>query len=210
MDIVDPAVDRYLRDLASPRDPILREMELVAAERDFPIVGPIVGRLLQLLCRAIRARRVIELGSGFGYSAYWLARGVGPAGRVVLTERSPEEGAEALEYLRRGGLAERVQLEIGDALEVIERIGGEFDLVFNDIDKADYPLVFDRAAAALRPGGLLVSDNMLWFGAVLDPEDNDAETRGIRELTRLLHESDEFDTVLLPIRDGVTVSTYRA
>jgi len=210
VDIVDPAVDRYLRNLASPRDPILREMELVAAERDFPIVGPVVGRLLQLLCRAIRARRVIELGSGFGYSAYWLARGVGPSGRVVLTERSPEQAAQAVEFLRRGGLAERVQIEVGDALEVIERIGGEFDLVFNDIDKADYPFVFERAAAALRPGGLLVSDNMLWFGAVLEEQATDPETRGIRELTRLLHDSDEFDTVLLPIRDGVTVSTYRA
>jgi predicted O-methyltransferase YrrM len=210
VDIVDPAVDRYLRDLAGPRDPILREMELLAAEREFPIVGPIVGRLLQVLCRAIRARRVIDLGSGFGYSAYWLARGVGPAGRVVLTEKSPDQASQALDFLRRGGLAERVQIEVGDALDVIQRIGGEFDLVFNDIDKADYPRVFDRAAAALRPGGLLVSDNMLWFGAVLEERAADPETRGIRELTRLLHESDEFDTVLLPIRDGVTVSTYRS
>lgn len=210
MDIVDPAVDRYVRDLAGPRDPILREMELLAAERDFPIVGPIVGRLLQVLCRAIRARRVIELGSGFGYSAYWLARGVGPEGSVVLTEKSPEQASLALDFLRRGGLGHRVRIEVGDALEVIERIGGEFDLVFNDIDKVDYPRVFDRAAAALRPGGLLVSDNMLWFGAVLEERADDPETRGIRELTRLLHESDEFDTVLLPIRDGVTVSTYRA
>ena len=209
MDIVDPAVDRYLRDLTSPRDPILREMELLAAEREFPIVGPIVGRLLQVLCRAIRARRVIELGSGFGYSAFWLARGVGPDGRVVLTERSPGQAAQAIEFLRRAGFAERVQIEVGDALEAIERVGGEFDLVFNDIDKAEYPLVYDRAAAALRPGGLLVSDNMLWFGKVLEQAE-DPETRGIRELTRLLHESEEFDTVLLPIRDGVTVSTYRA
>jgi len=210
VDIVDPAVDRYLRDLVSPRDPILREMELLAAEREFPIVGPVVGRLLQLLCRAIRARRVIELGSGFGYSAFWLARGVGSSGKVVLTERSPAQAAQAVEFLRRGGLAERVQVEVGDALDVIERVGGEFDLVFNDIDKADYPLVYDRAAAALRPGGLLVSDNMLWFGKVLEAHADDPETCGIRELTRLLHESDEFDTVLLPIRDGVTVSSYRA
>jgi len=210
VDIVDPAVDRYLRDLASPQDPILREMELVAAERGFPIVGPVVGRLLQLLCRAIRARRVIELGSGFGYSAYWLARGVGPGGEVVLTEHSAEQAAQAQDYLRRGRLDDRVRIHVGDALETIESIGGQFDLVFNDIDKEDYPRVFDRASAALRPGGLLVSDNMLWFGTVLEPNAADPSTRGVQELTRLLHESDEFDTVLLPIRDGVTVSTYRA
>jgi predicted O-methyltransferase YrrM len=210
VDLVDPAVDRYVRDLASPDDPILREMELVAAERDFPIVGPVVGRLLQVLCRAIRARRVIELGSGFGYSAYWLARGVGPGGEVVLTEHSAEQANQALAYLRRGGLAERVRIEVGDALATIERLRGPFDLVFNDIDKEDYPRVLDLAAAVLRPGGLLVSDNMLWFGAVLEPNAADPSTRGIQELTRRLHESDEFDTVLLPIRDGVTVSTYRA
>jgi predicted O-methyltransferase YrrM len=210
MDIVDPAVDRYLHELANPRDPVLREMEVVAAERSFPIVGPAVGRLLYFLARTIRARRVIELGSGFGYSAYWFARAVGPDGRVVLTDRDRSRADEAARFLERGGLAERVRVEIGDALEIIDRIGGQFDIVFNDIDKAAYPLVLEKAAAALRPGGLLISDNMLWFGAVLDESSDDAATRGVRELTRQLYASDEFETVLIPIRDGVTVSTYRA
>lgn len=210
MDIVDPAVDRYLHELANPEDPVLREMEVLAAERSFPIVGPSVGRLLHLLARAIGARRVIELGSGFGYSAYWFARAVGPRGEVVLTEGDPERAAEAAEFLERGGLLDRVRIEVGDALEILDRIGGEFDIVFNDIDKEDYPRVFDAAAAALRPGGLLISDNMLWFGTVLDREPREASTRGVKELTRLLMESDDFETVLLPVRDGVTVSIYGA
>jgi len=210
MDIVDPAIDRYLHGLANPRDPILREMEVLAAERKFPIVGPAVGRLLFVLARAIRARRVIELGSGFGYSAYWFARAMEPGSTVILTEGDEQRAADAASFLERGGLGDRARIEIGDGLEIIDRIGGEFDIVFNDIDKKDYPLVLEKAAAALRPGGLLICDNMLWFGTVLDDECQDPPARGVKELTRRLYESEEFDTVLIPIRDGVTVSTYRS
>ena len=208
MDITDPAIDLYLHELASPDDPVLREMELLGAERSFPIVGPQVGRLLSVLAQAVSARRVIELGSGFGYSAYWFARAVGPEGQVILTEQSPERAAEARGFLERGGLLDRVRIEVGDGLEIVDRVGGEFDVVFNDIDKERYPQVLDKAAAALRPGGLLISDNMLWFGSVLDDPPVDASTQGVCELTRLLYESDDFRTVLIPLRDGVSVSIY--
>lgn len=210
MDIIHPDIDRYLHELANPRDEVLREMEVLAAERSFPIVGPQVGRLLCVLARAVGARRVIELGSGFGYSAYWFARAVGPEGRVVLTEGVPERAAEAEKFLTRGGFRDRVQIEVGDGLEIIDRIGGQFDIVFNDVDKESYPKVPEKAAAALRPGGLLISDNMLWFGTVLEDRAEQPSTRGVKELTRILHESDEFETVLIPLRDGITVSTYRA
>jgi predicted O-methyltransferase YrrM len=209
MDIIHPEIERYLHELANPRDPVLREMEVVAAERSFPIVGPQVGRLLYLLARCIGARRVIELGSGFGYSAYWFARAVGPQGQVVLTEGSPDRAAEARDFLERGGLASRVRVEVGDALEILERLGGQYDIVFNDIDKEDYPRVLEPAAAALRPGGLLISDNMLWFGTVLESGDVQPTTRGVQELTRRLYASEEFETVLIPLRDGVSVSLYR-
>jgi len=210
MDIVDPAIDRYLRELANPRDPVLREMEVLAAERSFPIVGPAVGQLLFVMARAIRARRVIELGSGFGYSAYWFASAMEPGSTVILTEGDEQRAADAASFLKRGGLDDRVRIEVGNGLDIIDRVGGEFDIVFNDIDKKDYPLVLDKAAAALRPGGLLICDNMLWFGTVLDDESDDPPARGVKELTRRLYASDEFDTVLIPIRDGVTVSTYRS
>ena len=210
MNIVDPAIERYLHEFANPQDVVLREMEVLAAERNFPIVGPAVGQLLHFLCRLARARHVFELGSGFGYSAYWFAKAVGTEGRVVLTEGSQERADEAADFLRRGGLIDRVRIEVGDGLEIIDHIGGEFDIVFNDIDKQDYPRVLDRAAAALRPGGLLISDNMLWFGTVLETEPTEESTRGVKELTRLLYESEEFETVLIPLRDGVTVSRYRA
>lgn len=210
MNIIDPAIDRYLHDLANPEDPVLREMEMLAAERSFPIVGPQVGRMLKLLASTMSARRIIELGSGFGYSAYWFAQAVGPDGLVVLTEGSEERAAEAEAFLTRGGMADRVRILVGDGLEIIEGIGGEFDIVFNDIDKERYPMVLEPAAAALRPGGLLISDNMLWFGTVLDEDSREASTRGVQKLTRMLFESPDFQTVLIPMRDGVTVSIYGA
>jgi len=208
VDIIDPAIDLYLHELASPEDPVLREMELLGAERSFPIVGPQVGRLLYILAGAISARRVIELGSGFGYSAYWFAKAVGAEGEVILTDLSAERAAEAQEFLERGGFGDRVHVEVGDGLEIIDRVGGDFDIVFNDVDKERYPQVLDKAAAALRPGGLLISDNMLWFGTVLDNQPTEASTRGVKELTRLLHQSADFRTVLIPLRDGVSVSIY--
>jgi predicted O-methyltransferase YrrM len=209
VDIIDPNIDRYLHDLANPDDPVLREMEVLAAERSFPIVGPQVGQLLYLLARAISARRIIELGSGFGYSAYWFARAVGPQGEVILTESSVKAAEEAVAFLERGGLAGRVRVEVGDALEIIDSVGGEFDIVFNDVDKEQYPQVVDKAAAALRPGGLLISDNMLWYGTVLQDNPEQPSTIGVQEMTRLLYRSEEFETVMIPLRDGVTVSIYR-
>lgn len=210
MDIVDPAIDRYLHDFANPDDPVLREMEVLAAERSFPIVGPQVGRLLHLLTRAVGGRRVIELGSGFGYSAYWFAHAVGPAGRVVMSEFSQDNADLADDFLRRGGVRDRVDIHVGDAFEILAGVGGEFDVVFNDIDKERYGEVPELAAAALRPGGLLISDNMLWYGSVLDADSSQASTRGVQAMTRLLHESDDFETVLLPLRDGLSVSIYGA
>lgn len=209
MDIVDPAIDRYLAELAGPEDSVLREMEKLATTEAFPIVGPQVGRMLHLLARMIRARRILELGSGFGYSAYWFARAVGPDGLVVLSEGSQQRATQAAEFLARGGLTQRVRIIVGNALEILDTAGSDFDIVFNDIDKEDYPQVLDKAAKALRPGGLFISDNMLWYGSVLQAEPSEASARGVRELTRRLYESPDFETVLIPLRDGVSVSCYR-
>src|SRR5512136_2345773 len=122
MDLVHPDIDRYLTRLAAPDDPVLAEMERLGAERDFPIVGPQVGRLLEALARACGAHRVLELGSGFGYSAYWFLRAVGQGGHVTLTEGSPERCAEARLFLDRGGFAGRYAIETGNALEIARTI----------------------------------------------------------------------------------------
>jgi predicted O-methyltransferase YrrM len=209
VDIVDPAIERYLHEWTSPLDPVLREMELFAAEDDFPIVGPQVGQLLHVLARSVRASRVIELGSGFGYSAYWFARAVGPAGRVVLTEYSEERAEQARRFLGRGGLLDRVEFHVGDAIELAAHLEGDADILFNDIDKPLYPRVPAVAGELLRDGGLLISDNMLWFGSVLDEVPREPSAQGVKELTRQLFEDPAFETALLPIRDGLSVSVYR-
>lgn len=208
MNIIDPDVDRYLDELARSGDPVLREMEALAEARGFPIVGPQVGRLLQMLATAIGARRVLELGSGFGYSAIHLARAVGRGGVVILTEFDESNARQAAGFLERAGLADRADVRVGDGLEIAGALEpGGFDIVFNDADKAMYPAALDVARRLLRPGGLLVSDNMLWYGRVLDPEPADPDTAGILELTRRLSTARDFVTALIPMRDGVTVST---
>jgi len=210
MDLVHPDIDRYLTGLAAENHPVVVEMEALAAKRGFPIVGPQVGRLLELLARACAARRVLELGSGFGYSAYWFCRAVGPDGEVVLTEGSPERAVEAENHLRRAGFDGRFRIETGDALEIAAREAVGFDVVFNDIDKHDYPRSLDAAARALRPGGLFVSDNMLWYGRVLEDSPNDPDTRGVVELTRRLAASTDFyPAALLPVRDGVLAAVRK-
>ena len=206
MNITDPGIDAYLAALAASADPVLKEMEKLAEERSFPIVGPQVGRLLYVLARAVGARRVLELGSGFGYSAIWFARAVGEGGLVVLTEGSKERAAAAAGFLGRAGLGDRTRIEVGEALEIAARESGPFDVVFNDIDKEDYPKVLGIAERLVRPGGLLLSDNLLWGGEVLDRDRPGATARGVLDFTAALGGSTAFETAIVPLRDGVSIS----
>lgn len=203
MDIVHPEIDRYLATFASSDDPVLAEMERLGAARGFPIVGPQVGRLLEMLARACGARRVLELGSGFGYSAFWFLRALPPGGEIVLTEGSSERAAEAAAFLARGRFPGRFRIEVGDALASAARETGPFDVVFNDIDKHDYPAALAVAERLVRPGGLFVSDNMLWYGRVCAPDPSDRATAGVLALTDAVRRSPAFAPALLPVRDGV-------
>jgi caffeoyl-CoA O-methyltransferase len=205
VNIVDPRLDEYLERLVPERPPVVQEMEALAHRRHFPIVGPQVGRLLHLLARGIGAKHVLECGSGFGYSAWWFATALPEGGRVVMSEGGEENCAQARDFLTRAGVWERIALHHGNALDILERQPGPYDIVFCDIDKRDYPRVYPFLRSRVRPGGLFVCDNMLWFGRVAGP-DEDPDTRGVRELTRLLHEDPAFLTTILPVRDGVSVS----
>lgn len=210
MNLVQPDIDHYLAALAAHEDPVLREMEGIAATRDFPIVGPQVGRLLEVLARTCGAMRVLELGSGFGYSAYWFLRAVGSTGTVLLTEGSQANATAAEGFLTRGGFAGRFRIETGDGLKVAEALAPPFDIVFCDIDKQDYPKALPIARRLLRPGGLFITDNMLWDGKVLNPPSGDAVTQGVLDLTRELKAATDFALTLVPIRDGVTVAVKLA
>jgi len=206
MDLVHSDIDRYLSLLARHGDPVLGEMERLAAQRDFPIVGPQVGRLLEVASRAGGARRVLELGSGFGYSAYWFLRAVGIEGTVLLTEGSVERAKEADAFLTLGGFAGRFRIEVGDGLAIAAALTGPFDVVFCDIDKHDYPKALPVARRLLRPGGLFITDNMLWDGKVLAGSPEDGATTGVLDLTRALYAAEDFVTTLVPLRDGLTIA----
>jgi predicted O-methyltransferase YrrM len=206
MDIVDPLIEEYLGKLAPPDDPIEQEMRRHADERGgFPIVGPLVGRVLFQLTRMIGGRRVFEFGSGFGYSALWFAKAVGPGGKVYLTDGDAENVRRSKDYLARAGLGDRVVAEVGNALDVVERAGPEpFDVMFVDLDKTQYPAAFDKALPRLRKGGLLIADNVLWGGAPARGA-TDKATMGIVEFTRKLYGTPGLVANILPLRDGVGV-----
>jgi caffeoyl-CoA O-methyltransferase len=206
--MVDPRVERYMgQRLARYDEPVLLEMEAEAATRNFPIVGRNVGVTLEVLARAAGARRVIELGSGFGYSGYWHARAVGEQGEVHLTDGDPENELKAADYLKRAGLAERVRFHVGDAVTTLLSLTGDFDVVYNDIDKDGYPNAWREARERIRLGGLYVCDNVLWSGRV--PEDGeppDAATDAIREHNELIARDERYVSTIIPTRDGVMVA----
>lgn len=204
--LVAPEIDRYVRDLLPPRDPVIAEMEAQAEKRNIPIVGPAVATLLATLALAIGARRVFEMGSAIGYSTAFFARAVGPKGRVFYTDGSAENAREASGYLSRMGLLGRVQVSTGDAVGLFEKTAGDFDVVFIDIDKDGYPRALEAAAPRVRPGGLLMADNVLWSGKVVDASVRDAATEGIRAFNRALFARTDFTSVIVPLRDGVAIA----
>lgn len=202
--IVDRKVEEYVYSLLPARDRVLREMERHARRHHVPIVGPACGRLLYQLARLIHARRVFELGSAIGYSTLWLARAVGPGGTVFYTDSDPDNARRAEASLRRAGVLGRVKILAGDALDLFRKMPGPFDLVFNDVNKTQYPEVFRLAVPRLRPGGLFITDNVLWSGRVARGA-GDSETRAIQKFNRLLYKSPKLFTTILPLRDGFAV-----
>ncbi|MEX0881168.1 MAG: O-methyltransferase [Thermoanaerobaculia bacterium] len=204
--LLSPDLDRYVLDLLPPRDPVLAEMEALAAEKDVPIVGPAVGTLLEILTRSIGADRVFEMGSAIGYSTAFFARAVGRGGQVIYTDGSPEKAEQARGYLERMGLLESVTIRVGDAVAALAATTGYFDVIFIDVDKEGYPQALQAAAPRVRRGGYLLADNVLWSGKVVDPKVRDAATEGIRQFNARLFALQEFKTVVVPLRDGVAIA----
>lgn len=199
-------IDDYLYSMLPARDAVLSEMEDYAGKHNIPIVGPAVARILQQLAMMINARTVFELGSAIGYSTIWWARAVGEKGRVIYTDGDPKNAERARGYFDQAGVSSRITLHTGDALEVLSEQKQQFDIIFNDVDKEDYPRVLRLVSARLRKGGLFITDNVLWSGRVAEKNPKDATTRAILEFNRLLYDSTDFYTTILPIRDGVGVA----
>jgi predicted O-methyltransferase YrrM len=212
MDIVAPAVDGYLKRLAEvDEEPILVEMEELAERNRFPIIGRLCGQLLELLARSIGARRVFEMGSGYGYSAYWFSRATGPGGEIHLTDTNPDNERQALDFLARAGLDAPIHFHVATAFDAFDETSGEFDIVYCDIDKHGYPDAWERAKSRIRVGGMFLCDNMLWSGRVTGdasaPEDvRDGWTEAIDATNRAITADPNYRSIIVPLRDGVIVA----
>lgn len=203
--IINPQIDDYLGSILPARDTVLLEMEALAKKRNFPIIGPQVGRLLYLLTKSIDARRILELGSGFGYSAYWFALALPDDGEVICTEFDPGNIKLAKDFLGRAGLLSKIQFISGDGGEVLDQAEHSFDIILNDADKEQYPALLKRLLPKLQKGGILVTDNLLWHGAVLDDKPDEA-TRGVQKYNKLIMREPRLFTTIIPLRDGVGLS----
>ena len=211
MDLIAPEIARYLDGLVPERATELRGMERAAEATKFPIIGPASGHLCYLIARMIGARRVFELGSGFGYSTAWFARAVreNGGGEVHHVVWDDDLSRRARTHLERLGYADLVRYHVAEAVATLRETDGPFDIIFNDIDKRDYPASIDAILPKLRRGGVLIIDNLLWSGRILDPADQTPDTEGVRAVTRRIMESDDWIASIVPIRDGVLVAYRR-
>jgi caffeoyl-CoA O-methyltransferase len=203
-DILYPPVEKYMDKLLPKRDAVLTEMEQYAKERSIPIIGPASGRLLYLLAQMSGAKRIFEMGSAIGYSTIWLARAAGPDAQIYYTDGDSENAARARDNFCRGGVEDRIKLLVGDAVELIDTVTGDFDLIFIDVDKPQYPAALGKALPRLRSGGLLITDNVLWSGRTARPA-KDVRTRAIQKFNKMIYASTELFPVIVPLRDGVAV-----
>lgn len=199
-------VEEYLYELLPERDAVIVEMEKYADENRVPIIGPAVARLLSLFAQVSGAKRIFEMGSAIGYSTIWLARAAGPTGKVHYTDGDSANAERARGYFKRAGVAKRINVQVGDARDLLKKAPGKFDLIFNDVNKDQYPDALRVALPKLKRGGLFITDNTLWSGRAAWPAaPDDVHTLGVQEFNRLVYESKELYPVLIPLRDGVTV-----
>jgi predicted O-methyltransferase YrrM len=201
-------INQHLIGLVPPRTDEMQRMEEHAAATDFPIVGPAAGHYCYQIARMIGARRVFELGSGYGYSTAWFARAVQENGGGEVHHVVWDAGlsGKARQHLAALGYNGIIRYHVGEAVETLRNTPGPFDLIFNDIDKQAYPASLPVIAEKLKPGGVLIVDNVLWHGRIFDADDRDKTTEGVRELTRLLAEDPQWVTSIAPIRDGLLVA----
>lgn len=202
--ITNAAVEKYIYDILPKRDAVLEDMEKAAKREHIPIVGPAVARMFYLLAQISGAKRIFEMGSAIGYSTIWWARAAGPKAEIYYTDGDPKNAERARGFFKRAGVEKRIRVMTGDALAMLDRTRGNFDLIFIDVDKHQYPAALKKAVPRLKRGGLLVVDNTLWSGRVTRKADS-KETRGVQEFNRLVYANQNLFPIMIPLRDGVTV-----
>jgi caffeoyl-CoA O-methyltransferase len=203
-EITGKAVEKYIYDILPARDSVLADMERAARREHIPIVGPAVARMFYLLAQISGAKRIFEMGSAIGYSTIWWARAAGPKAEIYYTDGDPRNAKRAQEFFKRAGVEKRIHIMTGDALAMLDRVRGNFDLIFIDVDKHQYPAALKKAVKRLKRGGILVTDNTLWSGKVTRKAES-AATRGVQQFNRLVYGLKDLFPVMIPLRDGVTV-----
>ncbi len=204
--IVHPAIEEYLTHLSSPIHSVLKEMEERAEQINFPIMGPLVGRLLYFLVEYGHVHRILECGSGFGYSALWMALALPENGNITCIESNSQNIELAKHYFEKAGQLHKLTIMEGDALEILTTLQGTYDMVVNDIHKAQYPDSLPLILPRLRVGGILVTDNLLWKGDVAADTPTDPKTPFIQQYNKQLFSLPELFSTIVPIRDGVGIS----
>ena len=209
--LLAPQLNEYLERLVPSRPAEMQAMEAYAKETRFPIIGPVAGHFCYLLARMTGARRIFEMGSGFGYSTAWFARAVKENGGGTVYHVVWDEALSrrARTHLRTLGFDGVVDYHVGEAVQTLRQTAGTFDLIFNDIDKEGYPASLPVVTEKLRPGGVLIVDNMFWHGQIFDAKDQTEETEGVRRLTTLITSDPGWISSIVPLRDGLLVA-YRA
>ena len=212
--IVPDLVEHYLSGLNRAHDAVLDAIAQDGDASHLPLVDAEVGALLRVLATAVGATRILEVGTCIGYSGIWLAGALPPGGMLITMEKDPERAAIAKTNFERAGLADRVSIMVGDAALKIVKVAGPFDLIFQDGHKPLYNTLLDPLVSRLRPGGLLVTDNVLWDGEVVPgftdtPKKNADDTRAIVEYNERLASHPQLLTSIVPLRDGVAISVKK-
>ncbi len=208
MDIINKRIDSYIIESLAPRDEILDNMEQYAGKNGFPIIGPQAGVFLLQLVKISKARYIFEMGSGFGYSALWMAKGLRKGGKIICTDNDRKNRKLANDYFKGAGLENLLDFQIGDALKILKKFPGPFDIILNDIDKEGYPDALNLALPRLKKGGIFISDNVLWNGNVL-AKSPDKATRSIQKFNSMLFASSALISNIIPIRDGLGLAIKR-
>ncbi|WP_255169833.1 O-methyltransferase [Natrononativus amylolyticus] len=219
MSVLTDEIGRFVRAAGPEPDETLREMDAYAEEQGFPHVGPEVGGFLRLLARMTDAERIFEFGSGYGYSAYWFAGALPVDGEIVLTEVDEDELEMARGYMAEGGYDDIARYELGDAMETVGRYDGPFDVVLIDHQKHRYRDALEVVKPKIPVGGAIVADNAIRAGIIQfeklleiaeggEPEDVNEHTRGVADYLEAVRADSDFETVVLPLGEGIAVS-YR-
>jgi caffeoyl-CoA O-methyltransferase len=206
MNIVDPAIDQYLKSLTPARQGVLETMEAYAREREFPIIGPLVGRFLQQMVKLTSARRIFEMGSGFGYSALWMALAMDGDGTIDCTETDAANVERGRQWLDDAGVSHCIAWHHGDALSFMRQAEGPFDLILNDVNKDQYPEGLKIAWPKLRRGGVMITDNTIWSGRIVAEDPPSESTQGVLAFNRQAYALPDALATILPLRDGLLVA----